>query len=198
MIKCTCKKCGKEFLKYPCRIKAGRGSYCSKTCWNNRGDKTEIKCRGCDKKWLVLTSSKGSIPTYCSRECFHKNHNIIKLCVICNTPINLWYSRRHIKTCSRVCAGKVLRIHNVVEYKGIKYYKTRFGYYVSRPKGLHGTMLHRQVYMDHHNVTLEDFHTIHHKDGNRVNNAIENLELWSKRHGAGVRVEDILPKSSTL
>lgn len=32
--------------------------------------------------------------------------------------------------------------------------------------------------------------TVHHKDGNRLNNAPENLELWSSNHPSGQRVVD--------
>lgn len=32
--------------------------------------------------------------------------------------------------------------------------------------------------------------TVHHKDGDRANNSIENLELWQHNHGKGQRVVD--------
>jgi hypothetical protein len=38
---------------------------------------------------------------------------------------------------------------------------------------------------------LEKYETVHHKDGDRLNNDISNLELWTKNHGAGVRARDI-------
>ena len=40
---------------------------------------------------------------------------------------------------------------------------------------------------------LRPYETVHHKDGDRLNNAPGNLELWVSRHGRGVRVVDIIP-----
>ena len=49
---------------------------------------------------------------------------------------------------------------------------------------------HRQEMETHLGRKLLSHETVHHKDGNRSNNDLSNLELWSSRHGRGQRVED--------
>lgn len=50
--------------------------------------------------------------------------------------------------------------------------------------------VHRIVIEQHLGRPLFSHENVHHKDGNRANNRLSNLELWSKKQPAGQRVDE--------
>ncbi len=49
---------------------------------------------------------------------------------------------------------------------------------------------HRMVVSNNIGRALFEHETVHHKNGQRDDNRLENLELWSESQPAGQRVED--------
>lgn len=69
----------------------------------------------------------------------------------------------------------------------------KYGYIVIPNKRTGGQMhQHRKVMEDHLGRPLEKDEQVHHVNGVRTDNRIENLELWSTAHPAGQRLEDKL------
>ena len=74
---------------------------------------------------------------------------------------------------------------------------TADGYYMitSVKEGNFRKFVHRLIYEEHHGVTICPWAIIHHKDGNKLNNCLDNLELLSRRehptkHESAVRKEN--------
>jgi hypothetical protein len=58
--------------------------------------------------------------------------------------------------------------------------------------GDHAAPEHRLVMAQHLGRALLPTESVHHRDGNRRNNALTNLELWSRWQPSGQRIEDKL------
>jgi hypothetical protein len=97
-----------------------------------------------------------------------------------------WHYNRKKRYCGRECA-------NAAQIKA-PWGTDKNGYQVHyRSDGKGGrswVMQHRKVMEQHLGRKLFPHETVHHKDGNRANNRLSNLELWSSKHGKGQRVED--------
>jgi len=53
-----------------------------------------------------------------------------------------------------------------------------------------GRLEHRIIYEQHYGIKLLPHQNVHHINGNRTDNRIENLELWDTSQPSGQRVED--------
>lgn len=90
------------------------------------------------------------------------------------------YSQKH---CSRACYLACCELKRLGGFVG----KGGYRYITIDGKDVPE---HRLVMAGHIGRDLFANETVHHKDGDRLNNALGNLELWSSRHGRGQRVED--------
>jgi hypothetical protein len=98
--------------------------------------------------------------------------------------------------CSRQCSSAFRRGKRIVGRKG-KYVDPKGYIHVYIPEH---PMAGSTGYIPEHRLIMEKFlgrsiypeETVHHKNGIRNDNRLENLELWAKSHPSGQRISDLV------
>jgi HNH endonuclease len=141
------------------------------------------KCPICQKQYEHHPRYKRQT---CSRACAARSITRIKkgrilICPVCGKSVYLVRSRlaRGQKWCSWECSGEARKTGHI----------NSNGYKVITVSG-QSVLEHRHVMSAHLGRLLTKDESIHHRNGERADNRIENLELRERFHGKGQSVFD--------
>ena len=128
---------------------------------------------------------------YCSKKCQGEARTnaalVEKICPHCQKKFSV-QPYRNVSYCSNECAHARMGI-NKRKFPGGWYTQKKSGY-VARSHEGKTELQHRRVMEDHLGRKLHLYENIHHKNGVKDDNRLENLEIWITRQPKGQRVED--------
>lgn len=193
MIEITCNCCGKTFKAY----ESQKRIYCSKTCaitknWEKRDRAKKVKfiCCNCGKEFELKASEtrvKEGKVHYCSAKCRDEGRKTGKLSP-CKQCGKLFYTTRN-DFCCKKCARdyRSANMDHKIYMENGYLVKFKNGY---NKKG--NVKVHRSVMEEKLGRRLNPDEIVHHKDGNKLNNDISNLEVMDRgEHSRLHRKKDI-------
>jgi hypothetical protein len=130
-------------------------------------------------------------------ECFKSFRSKNRPTYTCKRCGIIFQDRRHGDRlgriyCSHQCRNMDRPSTNGISAPGMrKFIQRRSGYVIMTGKRGEKILEHRFVYEQFLGRKLSDTETVHHKNGIRHDNRLENLELWNSNHGSGQRVSDL-------
>ena len=194
----ACTNCGADVWKRPSEIarsKTGR-FFCSTECRDKTGSKLRAgaykPCERCGQNFYVQPSQRAS--RFCSRDCKDRAGRTrgieLRKCVGCGRkfPFELKMEKFNAGLyCTRDCYDK----HRLAQSIGRT--KVRHdGYVVVRTEDRGWVPQHRIVMEEKLGRLLLPTENVHHKNGQRDDNRISNLELWTKSQPSGQRIQDVI------
>lgn len=136
-------------------------------------------CEKCGREYHPWKKSRPS--KFCSRGCAPRGRKatrpdcICEYCGVLFRPVNNFSQRFCSRICFRAAGNGQLRRDGYIDIYNKEH--------SDRPSGY--ILQHRLVMEKYLGRKLEKQETVHHINGNRADNRIENLQLRSGRHGRG-------------
>lgn len=167
-----------------------RFKFCSKACRSRArylrsgyvpsGDGTPRRCAFCDE---TFTPTQRRAVMYCSKACTgraatqRRRAGVVCIEEGCTNP-QVW--RRGVRRCQEHNTGRYLNSDGYVQlYRRVDGRWRHIGE-------------HRVVMEEHLGRRLEAYENVHHKNGQRADNRIENLELWVVMQPSGQRLHEVI------
>lgn len=170
----VCIVCGKTFFS----THKGK-KFCSASCFGQKMKRPDRKCETCGKMFYP----KRNTTKFCSNECAWKakTNRIQCNCDNCGKELNLipaLMKKKH-HFCDKKCKGEyttktktgVLRNDGICEHSGYTFIYQSKKHYRGQ---------HRLVMEQYLGRPLRSDEIVHHKDGNKRNNDISNLEIVTR------------------
>jgi len=165
----SCIQCGTQVMVRPHRWKTFR--YCSRKClwaWKNANERIQKSCQICGKPFSVI-AFREKTAKYCSRHCYYKAMNgkgsVELQCVVCGAifrrpPSQAIYAN---PVCDKTCRGLLMRTEKPGSASTARAWLAR-----------------RNILMKCNRCgydAVPQILVIHHRDEDRSNNAVVNLEI---------------------
>ncbi len=184
MVYKNCEYCGKE-KGYQCKSLVKK--YCSHECANKASSqqrtkkRTQLICEYCGNSFELLDSAirarenRGDKIQFCSYKCSglaHRTRKVIK----CKNCGNEFETTRN-KFCSRKCVNEYRKKTGIAKRDG---YWFENGYKVLYQEDGSSIKEHIKVMQDFIGRKLKTNEVVHHINGNKLDNRIENLQLMKR------------------